>query len=33
MFVSELLVVDATRIENKTVYYKLLDQYPRSVSP
>ena len=33
MFVSELLVVDATTRQNKTLYYKLLEQYPRSVNP
>jgi len=30
MFVSELLIVDTTARQNKTTYYKLLDQFPRS---
>jgi hypothetical protein len=33
IFLSELLVVDTTSRQNKTTYYKLLDQYPRSSNP
>ncbi|HXH23544.1 MAG TPA: hypothetical protein VNN10_16125 [Dehalococcoidia bacterium] len=33
VFVSELLVVDATARDNKVVYFRLLDQYPRSPNP
>jgi hypothetical protein len=30
MFISELLIVDATSKPNRSTYYKLLDKYPRS---
>jgi hypothetical protein len=33
MFVSELLVVDATSGPNRSTYYRLLDKYPRSTTP